>query len=280
LIYIILPVFKRILNTEKFISSIEEINNHHNIKIIIVDDDTDGQNTRYFSSKSIKFIDFVQGNGNLWWGGSINLGIEHLYNTYKLQNEDICIFANNDVEIDINNFNILLKSLKEYNLVHPRTFDQNKHEVSSGSKIISWFPFITKHPKNIQKDTLIDLGTARFLCMNINVLKELNGINKSLPQYIGDNDFTLRAKEKGYLTFIIHNAFCHLDDSETGLKNVNIVKFKDVLFSLTSIKSANNLKHKLIFLRFHHNIIFSYIILLSMIINILGKYVIKKIKGL
>lgn len=280
MIYIILPVFKRVLKTEKFINSIKKIVNSHNIKLILVDDDKDSENIEYFRYKNLHFIDFIRGTGNLWWGGSINLGIKYLFTTYNIQSKDVFIFANNDVEIDIDSFNILIASLKEYDLVHPRTLDHNSNEVSSGSKIISWFPFITKHPKKMQINTLIDLGTARFLCMNARVLKDLKGINIYLPQYIGDNDFTLRAKEKRYSTHIIHNAICHLDDSETGLKNVNIVKFRDVLTSLTSIKSANNLKHKLIFLKSHHNIVFSYLIMGSMIINIFGKYFIKRIKGL
>jgi GT2 family glycosyltransferase len=280
LIYILLPVFKRVLKTEKFVKSIIKINNHHKIKVVFIDDDSDVENIKYFSNKNIDFIDFIQGNGSLWWGGSINFGIHHLFTNYDIQTDDICIFANNDVEIDIENFNILLSNMEKYDLVHPRTFDHNLYEVSSGSKIISWFPFITKHPTGIIVNTTIDLGTARFLCMKSIVLKKLKGINPDLPQYIGDNDFTLRAKELGYFTYIIHNANCYLDDSETGLKNVNITKFRDVLNSLTSIKSANNLKHKLIFLKSHHNIVFSYLILISMVINIFSKYFIKKIKGL
>ena len=49
----------------------------------------------------------------LWWVGSINLGIEILFNSYDLQDEDIIVFANSDVQIEKNS--LIIIQLISYN---------------------------------------------------------------------------------------------------------------------------------------------------------------------
>ena len=85
----------------------------------------------------------------IWWVGCINLGIEKLFNNYSINDRDIIIFANNDIQIDKKSFNVLLSEIhrEKLQIVHPRTFDQENKEVSSGAKIFSFFPYMTKHPK-------------------------------------------------------------------------------------------------------------------------------------
>ena len=279
MIYILVPTFARVEETKVFLSSISNSVNK-NYVVLIVDDHPD--KVTYKEIKENTHIKILTPENELWWVGSINLGMETLFNEYNLNDEDIIVFANNDMIINQNSFDVLCKELhKDKNqIVHPRTFDQDNIEVSSGTKILSLFPYITKHPKDFSEDKIeIDMGTARFLCMTGSTLKKVGFINSELVQYLGDNDFTLRAKRKYNInTYILRDAICKLDDTQTGIKNTNIKNIKELWNSFSSIKSPNNIKYRYRFFKSHFNLWFSFFITLSMTFNTLVKFIIRKIR--
>lgn len=274
-----MPTFARVEETKLFLQSIEKAIGTDYL-ILIVDDHPDKVTSK--NIKENKYIKILNPENELWWVGCINLGIKTLFEGYDIKSEDLVIFANNDITIDKKSFNFLREELKEYTnqIIHPRTFDQNNIEVSSGAKILNLFPYITKHPKNFSEDKIeIDMGTARFLCMTAYTLKKVGYINNRLVQYLGDNDFTLRAKRKYNIkTYILKDAVCRLDDTQTGIKNTNIVTIKELWKSFFSIKSSNNIKYRYRFFREHFGALSSFFITFSMTLNVLVKFVIRKIK--
>lgn len=280
MLYIIVPTFSRVRETKKFLKSIEKSIDKDYL-VILIDDHP--ENLTYHNMEQNENIKILTPKNELWWVGSINLGIKLLFEEYNLEDKDIVIFANNDVQIDKKSFDILDSELKNdaNQIVHPRTFDQDGKETSSGTKVLSYFPYVTIHPKDFKEEKkIIDMGTARFLCMKANVLKKVGYINKNLLQYLGDNDFTLRAKRKyGINTYILRDAICSLDDTQTGIKNNNIKNTKELWNSFFSVKSPNNIKYRFIFFKNHSNGIFSFFITSSMTFNSVVKFTINKIRG-
>ncbi len=277
MIYIIVPTFGNVEKTKKFLYSVNESINKDYL-VLLIDDHP--KNLTFNFIKQNKFVKILKSDRELWWVGSINLGIKFLYDNYGVKETDIVVFANNDVEIDKISFKVLKNEmLNNINqIIHPRTFDQNNVEVSSGAKIITLFPYITKHPKNfISKKIKIDMGTARFLMMGGNVLNKLGFINRDLVQYGGDNDFTLSAKRFYNIdTFIMRDAVCKLDDSITGIKNHNIKGINELFGSFFSLKSPNNIKYRFILLKKFFGNIKAFLITSSMTLNTIIKFFINK----
>ena len=276
MIYILVPTFARIKETEKFLNSIHESIDKDYLTIII---DDHPEKVTFKSIQQNNHVKVIASEKEIWWVGSVNLGIQTLFDKYDLKDEDIVVFANNDVQIDKNSFNLLYSELKKNNtqIVHPRTFDQDGLEVSSGAKILSLFPYITSHPKNfLSEKKAIDMGTARFLMMNAIVLKQIGYINKNLVQYGGDNDFTYSAKRIHNInTYILRDAVCRLDDTSTGIKNHNIQNIKDLYKSFFSIKSPNNIKYRYrLFEKFYGNV-GAFFITLSISFNTILKFIIR-----
>lgn len=276
MIYILVPTFARIKETEKFLNSIHESIDKDYLTIII---DDHPEKVTFKSIQQNNHVKVIASEKEIWWVGSVNLGIQTLFDKYDLKDEDIVVFANNDVQIDKNSFNLLYSELKKNNtqIVHPRTFDQDGLEVSSGAKILSLFPYITSHPKNfLSEKKAIDMGTARFLMMNAVVLKQIGYINKNLVQYGGDNDFTYSAKRIHNInTYILRDAVCRLDDTSTGIKNHNIQNIKDLYKSFFSIKSPNNIKYRYrLFEKFYGNV-GAFFITLSISFNTILKFIIR-----
>tara|TARA_B100000925_G_C21993238_1_gene467734 strand:- start:1044 stop:1874 length:831 start_codon:yes stop_codon:yes gene_type:complete len=276
MIYIIVPTFDRVEDTKNFLNSI-----HRSVSskylVLLIDDHPSNITFNTIKKNNVKVL---PSNEELWWVGSVNLGIKKLLNEYNLKEDDIVVFANNDVQIEKKSFEILVNEIKKdnYQIIHPRTFDLNQIEVSSGTKIISLFPYVTKHPKNFKrKKVAIDMGTTRFLMMGGGVLKKVGYINQELLQYGGDNDFTLTAKRSHNIkTYIMRDAVCVLDDSQTGIKNQNIPSYKELFKSFNSIKSPNNIRFRYILFKKHYGKVASSLITLSLTINTIIKFIIKR----
>jgi GT2 family glycosyltransferase len=277
MIYIIVPTFSKVDQTKKLINSIKKsIKNKY--LVLLIDDHP--KNLTFNAIDQNSYVKVVKSEKELWWVGSINLGVEILFNNYNLNDKDIIVFANNDVEIDKNSFEILQCEMEKNKnqMVHPRTFDQNGIEVSSGAKIFTFFPYITIHPKNLKKEKeIIDMGTARFLMLSGAVLSQVGYINKDLIQYGGDNDFTLSAKRFYNInTYILKDASCILDDTQTGIKNQNIMTVTNLYKSFFSIKSPNNFNYRYILFKKFFGKIGAFFITLSMTLNTIIKFFLRK----
>ncbi len=222
----------------------------------------------------------MKGTGELYWGGGINLGIGFLYATYKVKPEDTIVFANNDVILDENAFVNLYKELEKGigSLVHPVLVDQTGKKISAGSRVLCWLPFLTKHECGDSLNKVrVDLASARFLMFTSQALNKLKGINPKLPHYGGDNDFTLRAKEHGINTYIVPQAVCYVDESETGDKVDNFKNYKAFLKSFFNIKSPNCIKYRYHFVSTHFNPLASVLIVFTMTIKSTLHFLIKNI---
>lgn len=278
MIYILVPTFARVKETKAFLSSINQSIKHDYLAIII---DDHPQKETLKNIEQNNNLNIFPSEKELWWVGSINMGIQILLDKYDLKDQDVVVFANNDIQIDKNSFELLYNELKKNitQIVHPRTFDQKGNEVSSGAKIISFLPYITKHPKDFTKEKeAIDMGTARFLMMGGSVLNQVGFINPNLVQYGGDNDFTLSAKRLHNIkTYILRDAICILEDSLTGIKNHNIKGIRELFKSFFSIKSPNNFKYRYILFKKFFGKAAAFFISASMSLNTVVKFVIKKV---
>ncbi len=290
MIFLILPVFNRVDSTDKFIQSIHEQFLSEKLNVVIVDD---GSVEDYSQFKNKKINEFVttfvtRGDGNLWWGGGINKGLDFIRNNFNPDKSDVIVFANNDVIIkDGYLLQNMLETLNDspYSLLHPITINQKSNEiVSSGAIIKSWFPFITKHPKDLKAEyEYVDMLTSRFLVFKYSLILKVPGISVNLPHYNGDYDFSLNAKKHGYLPMIIRKFSVYLDDEKTGLKYHTISNVKEVYASLFSIKSPNSIRYKYAFMKNHKGRVMGAVLACNSVINILFKSVyyltLNKLKG-
>lgn len=258
-LYLIVPVFLNTSLTEAFLRSLQPENFFE--RIIIVDDHPDRLHASFYK---INEIDVIFGNGSLYWGGSINLGIKHLQENFDLQHSDFVIIANNDVTLNFN-----LSKFSEYiskntnATYHVKVKDKNGNTVKSCGIIKTWFPFFQTYPKDFEDEMLmVDTLTARFLAIPYHIIKNIKGIDRRLLQYGGDSDFGLKVKAKGYKNYILRDFSCIVDFNQSGIiSKATLLNIKSVLFN---IKSSYNIKYRWIFVRNHMNPFFSAFVILSM----------------
>ena len=91
-IHVLIPVFNRLPHTQRVIESLRAQTCANDVSIVVINDgSTDG--TRDFLAAQADVIT-LQGDGSLWWGGAIDLGLRHVLPTAG--SDDFVLFLNND----------------------------------------------------------------------------------------------------------------------------------------------------------------------------------------
>jgi len=282
MIYVIIPVHGGYEVTGILIDCLSSGFNADEIKYIVVDDGPVNEEHLYSFADNFCYQHFEQ---DLWWVGGVNVGLEIL-KSYSCSDNDVVVLANNDVVIDPSEFRKLIhfyRSLENNDcLVHPRTVDSGGSEVSSGAAVISWFPYVTRHPMGqfLNKLERVDLGTARMLITKFSIIDLVDKINPNLVQYHGDNYLTLKLfKDYNIPTYIVSDFVCVVDNGGTGLKNSNINTFSGLLSSFFVIRSSNNIKYRYYFVRSFFSFFESVFIVASMSFNSFVRFLFNWVRG-
>ena len=151
-IHIIIPVLNNLQKTKNIISCIRKQVIKEKIEIIVINDGSNDGTKEWLASQ--KNIITLEGDGNLYWGGAINLGVNFLIDNYSLN--DWVIFINNDVIINENYVQNLYNLANKY---YPAAIGSPVNNLQERSKLISLGPKID--------------------VWNLNVIDQLN-INKKL----------------------------------------------------------------------------------------------------
>ncbi len=96
MIHVIIPVYNRLKKTITCLKSLEKQNIYKDLRIIIVNDGSN-DGTKEYITKNFPQINIINGDGSLFWGGAINLGIE--YALKKKKTGDWILILNNDIEL-------------------------------------------------------------------------------------------------------------------------------------------------------------------------------------
>lgn len=278
MIYIILPVFKRVSLTASFVESVRN-STDLNVHFIIVDDEG-SEYSNYNAFLNSDDVTVLKTKGDVWWCETVYIGIKHLFDSTQAHElaDDFIVIANNDVQVNNETFKIF-DILDDNCILHPLTkLKCNGDIISSGCKVKSWLPFITDHSiEKKSKLTSVDMLTARFLCMKGSVLLKNGNISSCLLQYHGDSEFTLRATKKGIKNYIVNDIEVSLDDNDNSA--VNQKSLIGYLKSSFNEKKSNSIKQKYLFLRCNFGVLKSQLIVLNMFFNGFIKTCLRKVFG-
>lgn len=247
-VFIICGVFNSLRDTKQFLASIRK-QDYLKIRTFIIDDgSTDG--TSDYIQKKYPEVTILKGDGNLWWTGSIYLGIEKVLKIAK--KEDFILTINNDCIFSNNYIRSLVQSSLKFKraIVGSLVIDKNdQNSIYDAGMKIDW-----KHGKFIllKPHFLSELKVGKLYQENINILSTKGTIypvevfnkignfdKKHFPHYLSDYEFSYRAKINGFKLVLSYQAIVYNDTLRTGLwnherKKVGLKKVCDLLFSRRS----------------------------------------------
>jgi len=261
-IAILIPVFNNLSYTKRCIGIFEgavmqtspKSNRYH---IIVIDDgSTDG--TGEWLANEHPDITVLNGDGNLWWSGGINVGA-----TFAISetNADFLLLWNNDIHPAPDYFielDRLISRIPEKTIAGSKIYKHNKENViwcfggvfnpRNGIKyrVGADLPDSAEFNHPIEVDWLPGMGTL----IPASVIDEV-GLwdEKTFPQYYGDSDFTLRAKKTGYKIMAFPQLKLWNDKSSSGLSHGGTLK--GLYLVLTDIRSGSKLNINFLFYKRH-----------------------------
>ncbi len=209
-IAIIIPVFNRRETTLKCLGLLKNnvlIPDDTLLQIIVVDDgSTDGTATAI--GQAYPEVKILTGDGNLWWTGAINKGVEFALS----QNFDYLLTLNDDMEFD-DDFLLQLLAVANKNqqalvssLKLNKRPDGKKQIITAGFNVTGFLKQIdTIHADklldDIQLDEVItcDIVTGASLLIPALVFKTIGSFdNANFPHHWGDFEFSHRAFLAGF----------------------------------------------------------------------------------
>lgn len=201
---VIIPVYNRRETTLNCLSQLKDkvVTNGANIQIIVVDDgSTDGTYDAVKESYPEAIV--LRGNGNLWWTGGVNVGVQ-----YALDLDfDSVLILNDDLELD-ENFLVEIQKIANENpeaLVSSvklaKRTDGKEQIIAAGFNVVGFLKEIERlnadkiYEPGVMGDVVsCDILTGASLFVPISVFKKIGIFDaKKYPHHWGDFEFTRRA---------------------------------------------------------------------------------------
>jgi len=259
----------------------------NDISIVVIDDgSSDG--TADWITKNYPEISVLNGDGNLWYSASVNMGIKYAFNNFQ---SDFIMIWENDTYPKNGYFNSLQKIIENWDgntLICSKLLFRHKPDRIFGmggifdrrtgkKELIGWAELDgPKYQKDKEVDWFLGIGVMihRAIIEDVGYLDE-----KNFPHYHADADYGLRAVNKGYRNVVFHELMLLNDIETTGITHKKDKSFKDFLDSLTSIKSNRNIRRNLIFYRIHTNSILAYLSLIKIYFIYIASFLKWKVLG-
>jgi GT2 family glycosyltransferase len=221
LIYVILPVHNRKNITIEFVRKLKN-QTHKNFKLILVDDGSkDGTSEEV--KEELENVIILKGNGNLWWGGSL----QKAYSYIKISNfdkNDFVLIINDDTDIEKDFLENGLKILKnnKKSIIQAKGYSlKERNKCIDKGSFIDWTNF-TFHSNSNNPNCF----TTRGLLIRLEDFLKIGGFYPILlPHYASDIEYTFRFYKKGY-NLIVNDSFkIWINNETTGISMSSLYKY-------------------------------------------------------
>lgn len=242
-VYCVVPVYNRLEITKRFLKYINE-QDYPAIHTVIVDDGSSDGTGEYLAQSSQSNLTVLTGSGDLWWGGAMRLGMSYVMGVAK--GSDYLLMINDDVRIGRNYVTTLVAEsvANGASVVGSSQRDELSGQLlGSGVRIDYWgmrFIPVDCVDQNIYVDALPGRGVL-FPMRAVHAAGKIN--SKIFPHYLGDLEYTARAKAAGYKIVVSKMADVYSVSESSDIH----VRKKGFVANYFSFRSKTNLVHRILF---------------------------------
>lgn len=249
---VIIPVYNRLHHTIRVIGSLRAQTLVKNLRIIVVDDGSTDGTADYLNEQDDVFT--IKGDGNLWWAGSIDLGICHVM--VEAAHDDYVIFLNNDTWFAPDYIATLIEVSRQTGGVPVGSVI---HEENRENSLVSIGPVINinriavwdllsqltveeiRQPKPVYR---VHALSGRGALYPVSFFIKHGGMRpRLLPHYLADYELSMRFAREAKVALVVSTRAIVYSPPVYG----NYVSQFGLLERLFSTRSSSNIFRKLIF---------------------------------
>ncbi len=243
IVYCVVPVHNRLEVTRRFIEQIRRQNYPWVCPVIVDDGSTDGTG-EFLQSLGDAGVKVLHGDGSLWWGGAMNLGLAYVYGIAA--DSDYLLMLNDDVTINESYISTLVRESQR----NPGTvIGSSQKDELSGAPLWSSYQIhygSMRFRGMLPVDSAVSAADAlpgRGVLFPIYVARAAKFIHRLLPHYLGDLEFTARIKEMGNALLVSNDAEVRSSSTSLGAS----IPRRKVAARWISTRSPHNIGHRVIF---------------------------------
>lgn len=246
-VYCVIPVHNRLVPTKRCLEYLRA-QDYLSLQIIIVDDGSTDGTSEYLAKNDLPNLTVITGNGTLWWGGAMYLGIDYV--TKVAGNDDFLLMLNDDVRIEKDYVSILVEESIAHGSVVVGSTQRDEvtgNVLDSGFLLDYWAMLITSVKPQAQCKP-VDALPGRGALFPLSSVLSVGNINiKSFRHYLGDLDYSARARELGWEIIISNRAYIYTSSDSSD----KLVRGQGIFQEYFSFRSKNNIKQRLLFFSLH-----------------------------
>lgn len=250
-IFVLVPVFNRLHHTQRVVEALRRQTVANQIRMVFINDgSTDG--TSAYLQKQVDVVELI-GDGNLWWGGAIQKGLDYVYTQAII--DDFVLFLNNDTWFAPNYVETLLRvSIEAGNAAVGSVI----HEENRSPSLVSIGPRVNINRLAVwdkfneisdaerwdpQKIYRVDALSGRGTLYPVKLFGRFGGMRPHfLPHYMADYEIAMRFARNG-VSLLVSSEAVIFSPPVYGNDVLNLCLW-DRLFSM---RSSSNIFHRVAF---------------------------------
>lgn len=207
------------------------------LDIVVVDDGSTDGTAQYLAEQPD--VQVIHGDGNLWWGGAIDVALQHVFG--HAGQDDFVVFLNDDTEVKSDYVAGLLSVVQANPGSAAGSLIRNisaPHEVLSvGARIDAWrflvSDWLLSGPASKTTPIKVDALSGRGVLYPIAALKAVGGMRpRQLPHYLADYELSLRIRNAGWQLLVSPNVAVYSQDDYGNQRPMTSLRQR--LFSVRS----------------------------------------------
>lgn len=210
-LYVLTAVHNDLANLKQLLGSLVK-QEYHDFQIVVVDDgSTDG--TADYLKRHYPEVHILTGNGNLWWTGSLNLGINYILTIAR--KGDYLLTINNDCRFNESYLATIIQYAAKNVVVGSKIVDQKTGKLWDLGVMIDWSrgKILDRNSSSDRLDAITTKGTL----YPVSLFSQIGLLTPRLPHYISDYELSIRAKNNGYQLVVREDCLVRNDTRNTGI---------------------------------------------------------------
>lgn len=212
-VHVLIPVFNRLPLTQRVLQCLHAQQLDEPLNIIVIDDGSTDGTAEFLGSQ--QDVTVLKGDGSLWWGGAIELGLQHVLQTGA--SKDWVLLVNNDTQFGNDFIQRLIETARAFApaAVGSVICDEKMPEqvISIGAVLDTWRLKAGDKLEHVRSQDKAHEPHSVDALSGRGTLYPLEAFHKAgtmkpllLPHYLADYELAVRVRKAGYRLLVSERA--------------------------------------------------------------------------